>query len=337
MENKLKKILWVKFGWSDYYRGGPVDGNFGWLNKNRGKKNGGRGHEAFNFEPDADGTYYCYVPPQASTSAPSNEDKNGWTVICLAKDPKSKGIHVVGWYENATLLNDWVKRLTAQFSKVNREHPTYDSSFCITSQSVYFVPPEFRNVTFSHAAVRQGKYSFLTGPNVKENENKKRVLSILERRISALRKNAVHNPTVASVPDPEIDSTDPLRYFGTPEHRKKVEKTAERVVIKYYKDKRYKALDVTKSNCGHDFVFSKGKLELHVEVKGTSGQNLQFFLTRNEHNVGYLANTFWRLAIVTSALSDFPQVKIYNKKELKKAFNIEPLAFFVKSKLNNKK
>jgi hypothetical protein len=44
----MKKILWVKFGWSDYYRGGPIDGNFGWLKKNKGKKNEGRGHEAFN-------------------------------------------------------------------------------------------------------------------------------------------------------------------------------------------------------------------------------------------------------------------------------------------------
>ncbi len=34
----MKKNLWVKFGWSEYYRGGAVDGNFGWLNENKGKK-----------------------------------------------------------------------------------------------------------------------------------------------------------------------------------------------------------------------------------------------------------------------------------------------------------
>lgn len=102
----MKKVLWVKFGWSDYYRGGPIDGNFGWLNDNRGKKKEGRGHEAFNFMP-VDGTYYCYVPPQAKVHAPYNADPYGWTVVCLAKHPKRKGIHIVGWYEDATLHGDW--------------------------------------------------------------------------------------------------------------------------------------------------------------------------------------------------------------------------------------
>lgn len=37
----MKKILWVKFGSSEYYRGGPVDGNFSWLNDNNGNKNKG--------------------------------------------------------------------------------------------------------------------------------------------------------------------------------------------------------------------------------------------------------------------------------------------------------
>ncbi|KTB55228.1 hypothetical protein AO063_26380 [Pseudomonas fluorescens ICMP 11288] len=60
----MNKVLWVKFGWSEYYRGGDIAGNFAWLNQNRGTENEGRGHEAYNFMPDVDGTYYCYVPPQ---------------------------------------------------------------------------------------------------------------------------------------------------------------------------------------------------------------------------------------------------------------------------------
>ena len=45
----MKKVLWVKFGWSDYYRGEPVDGNFGHL-----AGEGNVGHEAYNFQPAAD-------------------------------------------------------------------------------------------------------------------------------------------------------------------------------------------------------------------------------------------------------------------------------------------
>ena len=58
----MDKVLWVKFGWSDHYRGGPVDGNFSQLAR------GDVGHEAYNFEPAADGTYYCYVPPFVALS-----------------------------------------------------------------------------------------------------------------------------------------------------------------------------------------------------------------------------------------------------------------------------
>ena len=48
----MKKVLWVKFGWSEFYRGGPVDGNFSYL-----EGEGKQGHEAYNFEPAEDGVY----------------------------------------------------------------------------------------------------------------------------------------------------------------------------------------------------------------------------------------------------------------------------------------
>ncbi len=48
-----------------------------------------------------------YVPPQSKKYAPWNDDSHGWTVVCLAKNPKYKGVHIVGWYENATLHGEW--------------------------------------------------------------------------------------------------------------------------------------------------------------------------------------------------------------------------------------
>ena len=324
----MKKVLWVKFGWSDYYRGGPVDGNFGWLKANKGKKNEGLGHEAFNFMPGADGTYYCYVPPQNKKFAPINDDPIGWTVICLAKHPKYKGVHVVGWYEDATLIGDWLgppEDLATKRS--NTVHWAYDWSYCITSKTAYFVPPEFRTRPFSDISVRQGKYSFLAGPGVKPSENKQRVLSLLGNQMKALAPIAIKNPSEAKVPDPEIDAADPLKGFGTPEHRKKVEKAAEDAVIAHYKNKGFKPHRVTHLPCGYDFVFSKGKTELHVEIKGTSSGVPQFFLTRNEHGKGMRSNPAWRLAMVTSALADTPKVDIYKARDLSKAFDIEPYVF----------
>ncbi len=256
----MKKMLWVKFGWSEFYRGGLVDGNFGWLNANKGKKNEGRGHEAFNFDPGPDGTYYCYVPPQNKEYAPSNDDSHGWTVICLAKNPKYKGIHVVGWYENATLHGEW---LDPPASMV-RQHgdatgPAHDWSYCITSKTAHFVPPESRTMPFSDRSIRQGKYSFLAGPDVHSDDNKQRVLALLEGRLKALGPRAIKNPSEKNIPDPEIDSSDPLRGFGTPEHRKKVEAAAEDAVISHYKTKGFNWTRVTHLPCGYDFIFARGE------------------------------------------------------------------------------
>ena len=313
-----KKILWVKFGWSDYYRGGSIDGNFGWLNEQRGGMAEGRGHEAYNFLP-IDGTYYCYVPPQAKTHAPSNDDRTGWTVVCLAKRPKQKGVHIVGWYDNATLIGKW--------QKVPLGHPDQNLTFCIMSKSVFLVPPEFRDSPFSDASVRQGKFSFLAGPNVNQTENKERVLRIIKSKLQSLRNIAVHNPSEATIPDPEIDAVDPMKGFGTAEHRKEVEKAAEAAVIAYFESKGFKSERVTHLSCGYDFIFLNGSIELHVEVKGTANDAPRFFLTRNEHAKGMTFNPAWRLAMVTNALTDNPKIEIYEAKKLSKEFDIEPYIF----------
>ena len=325
------KLLWVKFGWSEYYRGESVDGNFGWLKARKGGKDEGRGHEAFNFVPGDDGTYYCYVPPQSSKYAPQSEDNKGWTVICLAKNPNHTGIHIVGWYEDATLLGKWQKlpanHPAAGFAEAGT---AYSWSYCISSKSVFFFPPEARVTPFSHSSIRQGKYSFLKGPEVKHSANKEQVLSIFQAQFHALKGHAVHNPTSDNSPDPELDSADPLNGFGTPEHRKKVEKAAEAVVIAHFKQKNYKCANLTKLNCGYDYRFSKKNIVFDVEVKGTSSKNMAFFLTKNEHDQGMKGNPNWRLAMVTDALGDKPLLRLFDGKELIKAFDLAPYVYIGK-------
>jgi hypothetical protein len=324
----VKKILWVKFGWSEFYRGGPVDGNFGWLNENRGKKSEGRGHEAFNFMPVADGSYCCYVPPQGRNHAPWNADNTGWTVICLAKNPKRKGIHVVGWYEDATLIGDWKKPPSNQRDAgTGTSNLAYDWSYCIRSNSAFFVPPEWRRMPFSDSSVRRGKYSFLAGPDVADSPNKRRVLRLLERKIATLSDATVHNPNERNAPNPELDSGDPLIGFGTPEHRKRVEQAAERAVVSYYENEGFKEKTrVAHLNCGYDFVFKKGRTVHHVEVKGTSTVDERLFMTRNENNCRKY-DPEWRLGMVTHALTKKPKVKVYDDRMFRAAFDFEPYVF----------
>lgn len=323
----MKKVLWVKFGWSEYYRGGSVDGNFGWLKDAKGSKNEGKGHEAFNFMP-INGTYYCYVPPQKKEYAPWNEDNHGWTVLCLAKHPKRSGIHIVGWYEDATLLGRWLKppRDRAR-NEAEDKSSAYDWSYCIKSKSAFLIPPENRTIPFSHPSVRQGKFSFLVGPHIEPKPEKKALLKVLTNRLDQLRALAVHQPSEDAIPDPELNPSDPLTGFGSPEHRKQVEKAAEKAVIAYYAKRGFESHDMTKVKCGYDFLFRNGSASLHVEVKGTSSENASFFLTRNEHDVGLQNDPAWRMAMVTQALSDNPVVQVFDAKQLRKAFDLTPYVY----------
>ena len=321
----VEKVLWVKFGWSEYYRGGYVDGNFSFLD-------GNQGHEAYNFQPAADGTYYCYVPPQYGHLSPGNRqtDRSGWTVVCLAKHPQRTGIHIVGWYTDATLLGrlDSVPENRAH-RLVSLENPVARWRYCLFSKTAYFVPPERRAIPFSHRSIRSAKYSFLSDPDVDVTDNKKEVLAILQDRMVELKPTAIKNPTDESAPDPGDDPSDPLRgSFGSPEHRKKVEKAAERAVKKYYADKGFsipEGGDVTKKNLGFDFIFRKGNKIRHVEVKGTSGDLPRFFLTRNEN--ACRDHPKWRFAIVTNALGPEAKIGVYNNQEFEEAFELGPYVY----------
>lgn len=200
----MERILWVKFGWSEYYRGEAVDGNFEFLE-------GNQGHEAYNFKPAADGTYYCYVPPQFGHLSPGkgHTERSGWTVVCLAKQPKRTGIHIVGWYNDATLLGRFENVPESRAHRpVSRANPNARWRYCLFSKTAFFVPPKRRTIPFSHPSVGSAKYSFLSGPGVDVTKNKEEVLAKLRRRIEALGSVVIKNPTGESAPDP-----DALRRF----------------------------------------------------------------------------------------------------------------------------
>ena len=68
-------------------------------------------------------TVYCYVPPHIEVHAPKHPDQTGWTVVCLAKHPKRKGVHIVGWYKDATLLGRWREVIVGSISSSRRDGP----------------------------------------------------------------------------------------------------------------------------------------------------------------------------------------------------------------------
>lgn len=314
----MSKLLWVKFGWSEFYRGGPVDGNFPFI------ENGEQGHEAWNFLPQNDGSYYCYTPPQGARGTPWNDDPHGWTVVCLAKYPPHKGIHVVGWYEDADLVGEYAVRPTG--FDAGGSAPLDEYYYTIRSSSVWFVPSEFRSKPFSHASVRQGKYSFLGGPGVEITANKRAVKSILQDRLAHFGDVAIHNPNASNTPDRDNDKIDPLSGFGSPEHRKAVEEAAVKATSRELNRLGYQFESVEKDNIGYDLHATRRTdgSELHVEVKGTSGSEPRFFMTANEYS--YRPAPEWRLAIVVDALTK-PEVNLLELREVERKFELKPMVW----------
>jgi hypothetical protein len=321
----MTKILWVKFGWSDFYRGGSVNGNFPFV------EDGEPGHEAWNFLPQEDGSYYCYTPPQGRNGTPWNNDPHGWTVVCLAKRPKHTGIHVVGWYEDAELIGRYAVRPPG--FDAGGSAPSDEYYYTIRSSSVWFVPPEFRSQPFSHPSVGQGKYSFLDGPGVKITENKRKVELILKNRMERLGNVAIHNPSASNAPDQDNDEIDPLGGFGGPEHRKAVETAAVNATSIGLNRLGYAVVSREKDNIGYDLhaVHRKNGHELHVEVKGTSSSTPSFFMTANEYD--YQRVPEWRLAVVTDALTK-PAMVLRNLREVERDFDLRPMVWRANRKIS---
>lgn len=315
----MHKVLWVKFGWSEYYRGGAVDGNFGYLN------HGGSGHEAWNFRRHSDGGYYCYVPPQRESYVPTNNDQDGWTVICLSKIPKRTGIHIVGWYEDATLVGAYSDR-PKQEGVPERAPDGTNLSYCIHSNRAYLVPPNARVDPFSHPSVRRGKYSFLRGAGTQQTPNKLELLDVIEKKLRTLKEVAIALPTETSISESKASTRDSAHGFGTAEHRKRVEVAAIKFATKTLEQEGYRVTSREKDNIGFDLeAINIAGDALHVEVKGTSGALPKFFLSRNEK--AYSTSSIWRFMIVTNALGDNPEVQSYNLKEFQKTFELSAISW----------
>lgn len=131
--------------------------------------------------------------------------------------------------------------------------------------------------------------------------------------------------------EPEVLPVDPrdqikLR-FPDQEHRDRVEDSAMAKVTQEYESQGFTVQDVSPDNLGYDLEVrdGTGNPVFHVEVKGTSSETPGFFLTRNEFKRSRAMDS-WRLAIVTSALSQ-PRMQVLTVQEMEDGYGFEPLAW----------
>jgi len=303
------KIIFFNTGWMDFYKGLSND-----IIKGGGKhiENEGWGGEIYNFK-NYNGRVYGYVQPKidkkygnASTikieklGISKNKDKvSGVTVVWTARHPDSGGTYIVGWYLNATVYR------YAQLppKTIERKHKGNKLGFYATAETkdVILLSFEERNV-----CVKRQEKNWMGQSNVWYAESNPDFVNLVSKYILRGISPITPNPTSPKQPDP-------LR-------RIEVEKNAVKVVVKYYEKYGYIVSSVEKDNVGWDLIATKEKVKLKLEVKGLSGTSIVAELTPNELKNLKDDRRFYRLCIVTEALTTKPKLKIFAYSEETKAW-----------------
>ena len=300
----VDKIIFLNTGWMDFYKGIAGDTITG---GGKHVDNEGWGGEMFNFEP-FESKVYGYVQPKIDKKyknpctirlekiggSETDEKINNVTVVWTAHDPYNGGTYIVGWYKNATLFR-------------------YEQSSPKNSKRKY------KNISLNYYATAKIKDATLLPID-------ERVVNIRRQKKDWMGQSNVwyadKNPDfIQTVKDyifkGKIPKQIKTRKAGTgrarqhdPLKRIEVEKSAIKVVTKYYNDLGYDVQSFEKDNLGWDLTATSIRTELKLEVKGLSGKETLTELTPNEFKNLKADNKFYRICIVTSALTK-PLLKIF--------------------------
>lgn len=118
-------------------------------------------------------------------------------------------------------------------------------------------------------------------------------------------------------------NTDPIQ-------REKVERAAINHITKLYRKLGWTVHSVERDRCAYDLHCTKGKKELHIEVKGAAGTAANFPITRNEWNRAGTDELF-RLCLVTNALSPKRKCYEWTGQELRRDFKVEVIEYMARS------
>jgi len=108
-----------------------------------------------------------------------------------------------------------------------------------------------------------------------------------------------------------------------PLKRIEVEKSAIKIVTKHYEKLGYEINSVEKDNVGWDLTATSDRTELKLEVKGLSGNLISTELTPNEFKNLQADKKFYRLCLVTEALTKKPKLKVFAYSRDTKAWTSE--------------
>lgn len=300
----MDRIAFVKTGWSISYNGDEVVGRHAHIGEYD------EAHERFNFKRAPDGRFYGYIPPMGQHEAsPKPANPEGWLLIFVAARNGDGPLTVVGYYENATFERGYVDR--PEYDVGDFELDVHDNcySYCFSADKATLIPLHMRQQTISSDHFRRSPVIYVHGTGKDD---------VWRKEFADLALEIVSNP-------PVDDTETPTFKFPDPGRRKAVEEAAIDLAKKVFKAD-YRITDRQKDNCGYDLLLIHRQTaeEIHLEVKGTGGALMRFFLSRNEQK--YINNPRWRLFMVTNALES-PSGIMMDFDEVMDTFDLLPFAW----------
>jgi hypothetical protein len=114
--------------------------------------------------------------------------------------------------------------------------------------------------------------------------------------------------------------------FGSVETNRQVEKAAIDFVRHHYEKDGWTVRSVEAQKVGYDLSCERGDTQVHVEVKGTQGDEVCFIITAAEVRNAMIDRKHLT-CVVTAALTAAPKMFTYTRDEFSEKMQLEPIAF----------
>ncbi len=148
-------------------------------------------------------------------------------------------------------------------------------------------------------------------------------------QLTAERRIRLHKLAYrASELQPTSQSEAPVRIaFGDAEQNAIIEKRAIETITRKLRAEGFLVVSREAERIGYDLDAVRGNVELHIEVKGTSGSDPNFIITKNEVERAR-SDKKYRLAIVCNAGSRSPQPEPFLQgRDIEVYYELSPLAY----------
>jgi Domain of unknown function (DUF3883) len=232
---------------------------------------GGVPHEIFNFLPHK-GHCYGYAPVGNGTvnitnlGASKGASKVSNILVVWTATHPAGGRFVVGWYRNATVYRDPVKRPSTPETKVagqihyNAAAAEGDCHLVPVDQRVFSIP----TMQPGYPGIAPSFFPAGTAP---------------QAWVTALRRYVFDN----QVTTPPEQTSDDVGHPVDVDFKAMIEKAAVDIIVAHYAKQGFAVNSREKDNIGWDLEARRGSILLRLEVKGLSGIDPAVEVTPNEY------------------------------------------------------